>query len=97
MADDIAFMPATRLLALYRSRQLSPVKVIERTLRRLETYESALNAFVLYDPEMALAMTLAMARASPGQWRGVLRQDAYEGGTNGEQGAEAEDPRGQKA
>ena len=65
MADDIAFMPATRLLALYRSRQLSPVEVIEQTLHRLETYESAINAFVLYDPETALAM----ARASAARWR----------------------------
>src|SRR5271168_1787547 len=65
MADDIAFMPATRLLALYRGRQLSPVAVIEATLRRLETYEGALNAFVLYDPESALAA----ARASEARWR----------------------------
>ena len=59
MADDIAFMPATRLLTLYRSRQLSPVDVIEQRLRRLETYESAINAFVLYDPETALGMARA--------------------------------------
>src|SRR5205823_13654040 len=65
MADDIAFMPATRLLDLYRSRQLSPVEVIEHTLRRLETYESAINAFVLYDPETALEM----ARASEARWQ----------------------------
>src|SRR5277367_17444 len=65
MADDIAFMPATRLLALYRSRQLSPVEVIEHTLRRLESYESAINAFVLYDPETALAM----ARTSEARWQ----------------------------
>ena len=65
MADDIAFMPAVRLLALYRSKQLSPVEVIEHTLRRLETYESAINAFVLYDPETALAM----ARASEARWQ----------------------------
>src|SRR6516165_6367605 len=58
-------MPATRLLALYRGRQLSPVEVIENTLRRLETYESAINAFVLYDPETALAM----ARASEARWQ----------------------------
>ena len=64
MADDIAFASATRLLALYRDRQLSPVEVIEHTLRRLEAYESALNAFVLYDPETALAM----ARASEARW-----------------------------
>jgi aspartyl-tRNA(Asn)/glutamyl-tRNA(Gln) amidotransferase subunit A len=65
MADDIAFIPAIRLLALYRSGQLSPVEVIEHTLRRLETYESAINAFVLYDPETALAM----ARASEARWQ----------------------------
>jgi len=65
MADDIAFMPATRLLALYRDGELSPVEVIEHTLRRLETYESAINAFVLYDPETALAM----ARASEARWQ----------------------------
>jgi aspartyl-tRNA(Asn)/glutamyl-tRNA(Gln) amidotransferase subunit A len=65
MADDIAFTPATRLLALYRSKQLSPVEVIEHTLRRLEIYESAMNAFVLYDPGTALAM----AQASEARWR----------------------------
>src|SRR5216683_7969945 len=64
MADEISFMPATRLLALYRDKQLSPVEVTEDTLRRLEAYESALNAFVLYDPETALAM----ARASEARW-----------------------------
>jgi aspartyl-tRNA(Asn)/glutamyl-tRNA(Gln) amidotransferase subunit A len=65
MTDDIAFMPATRLLALYRSGQLSPVEVIEHILLRLETYESAIDAFVLYDPETALAM----ARASEARWQ----------------------------
>jgi aspartyl-tRNA(Asn)/glutamyl-tRNA(Gln) amidotransferase subunit A len=65
MADDIAFLPATRLLELYRSKELSPVTVIEETLRRLETYEGALNAFVLYDPESALAA----ARSSEARWR----------------------------
>jgi aspartyl-tRNA(Asn)/glutamyl-tRNA(Gln) amidotransferase subunit A len=65
MTDDIAFMPATRLLALYRSGQLSPVEVIEHILLRLETYESGINAFVLYDPETALAL----ARASEARWQ----------------------------
>lgn len=61
MTDELAFLPATRLLALYRDKKLSPVEVLGDTLRRLECYEGALNAFVLYDPETALAM----ARASP--------------------------------
>ena len=65
MAEEIAFLPATRLVELYRSRQLSPVEVIEESLRRLERYESATNAFVLYDPHTAMAM----ARASEGRWQ----------------------------
>ena len=65
MAAEIAFLPATRLLELYRSKQLSPVEVIEETLRRLERYEGALNAFILYDPETAMAMARASeARSS---------------------------------
>ena len=29
MPDDIAFLPATRLLALYRSKDLSPVEAVD--------------------------------------------------------------------
>jgi aspartyl-tRNA(Asn)/glutamyl-tRNA(Gln) amidotransferase subunit A len=65
MADDLAFTPATRLIELYRTKQASPVEVIEGSLRRLERYESATNAFVLYDPPTALAM----ARASEARWQ----------------------------
>jgi aspartyl-tRNA(Asn)/glutamyl-tRNA(Gln) amidotransferase subunit A len=65
VAEDIAFLSATELLARYRAKSLSPVEVIEETLRRLETYEGALNAFVLYDPESARAA----ARASEARWR----------------------------
>jgi aspartyl-tRNA(Asn)/glutamyl-tRNA(Gln) amidotransferase subunit A len=75
MADDIAFMPATRLLALYRSKQLSPVEVVEQVLRRLECYEGAINTFVLYDPETALAM----ARASEARWHKGERQGLLDG------------------
>src|SRR5436309_2159550 len=73
MADDITFLAATRLIELYRAKQLSPVAVMTETLARLERYEGALNAFVLYDPESALAA----ARASEARWqrgspRGIL-------------------------
>src|SRR3954451_16975470 len=64
MTDDIAFLPATRLLELYRAKELSPVPVTEQTLRRLEAYEGALNAFVLYDPESAMQA----ARESEARW-----------------------------
>src|SRR5437016_5323261 len=65
MADDIAYLSATRLLELYRSKQLSPLDAIRETLARLERYESALNAFVLYDPESALNS----ARAAEERWQ----------------------------
>jgi aspartyl-tRNA(Asn)/glutamyl-tRNA(Gln) amidotransferase subunit A len=65
MAEDVAFLSATRLLALYRSGAVSPVEVMSDTLRRLECYEGALNAFVLYDPEEAMTQ----ARASEARWR----------------------------
>jgi aspartyl-tRNA(Asn)/glutamyl-tRNA(Gln) amidotransferase subunit A len=65
MAEEIAFLSAIELLARYRERALSPVEVLATTLRRLERYESALNAFVLYDPETAMAA----ARASEARWR----------------------------
>jgi aspartyl-tRNA(Asn)/glutamyl-tRNA(Gln) amidotransferase subunit A len=75
MTDELAFLPATRLLELYRSKQLSPVEVIEETLRRLEIYESATNAFVLYDPETAMAM----ARASEARWQNGEPQGLIDG------------------
>ncbi len=65
MSEETAFASATELLRLYRAKQLSPVAVMEEALRRLETYEGALNAFVLYDPESALAA----ARASEARWQ----------------------------
>jgi aspartyl-tRNA(Asn)/glutamyl-tRNA(Gln) amidotransferase subunit A len=65
MTDELAFLSAARLVELYRAKELSPVDVIQTTLRRLETYEGAVNAFVLYDPESALAA----ARKSEARWR----------------------------
>jgi aspartyl-tRNA(Asn)/glutamyl-tRNA(Gln) amidotransferase subunit A len=75
MADDFAFASATRLIELYRTKQASPVEIIEATLRRLETYEGALNAFVLYDPDTALTM----ARASEARWQNGAPQGLLDG------------------
>src|SRR3954447_19512364 len=73
MTDDIAFLPATRLLELYRAKELSPVSVMKETLARLERYEGALNAFVLYDPDSAMrAARESEARWHRGEPRGLL-------------------------
>src|SRR5947209_5602738 len=65
MTDEIAFASATGLLELYRAKKLSPVEVMTETLRRLERYEGAVNAFVLYDPDTAMAA----ARRSEARWQ----------------------------
>ncbi len=75
MAEGIAFLGATRLLELYRAKELSPVAVMSETLRRLERHEGALNAFVLYDPESALAV----ARASEARWQRGAPQGLLDG------------------
>src|SRR3954464_4120727 len=65
MTDEIAFASATGLLELYRAKKLSPVEVMTETLRRLERYEGAVNAFVLYDPDSAMTE----ARGSEARWQ----------------------------
>lgn len=65
MPDDISFLSAAELLSRYRTKELSPVDVVKDSVRRLETFDGALNAFVLYDPESALAA----ARASEARWQ----------------------------
>lgn len=74
-SDDLAFLSATELLSRYRKKELSPVAVTEAAIRRLETYEGALNAFVLYDP----ASALAAARASEARWQKGTPQGLLDG------------------
>src|SRR5712691_11566019 len=75
MPEDLAYLSATRLLELYRAKELSPVAVVSETLARLERYEGALNAFVLYDPESALAA----ARESEARWQKGAPQGLLDG------------------
>src|SRR5580692_10259458 len=75
MADDIAFLSATELLSRYRKKELSPVDVVRDSLTRLESFEGALNAFVLYDPDSALSA----ARASEARWQKGAPQGLLDG------------------
>ena len=62
---ELSFLSASRLIADYRSKTLSPVEATAAILRRIEHLEPKLNAFVLTDPEGALAA----ARASEARWQ----------------------------
>ncbi|MFQ5955228.1 MAG: amidase, partial [Kiloniellales bacterium] len=63
--DDLAFTPATDLIALYRDKRLSPVEATEAAFDRIAAHDGRLNAFRLVDPDGALAA----ARASEARWR----------------------------
>jgi Asp-tRNA(Asn)/Glu-tRNA(Gln) amidotransferase A subunit family amidase len=51
---DFAYMSATELAALIRSRQVSPVEVMQATLERIERLNPQINAFCTLVPEQAL-------------------------------------------
>ena len=54
MSDDFAYMTALDLRRLIRTRQVSPVAIVESALRRLEALQPVLNPFVTVTAELAL-------------------------------------------
>jgi Asp-tRNA(Asn)/Glu-tRNA(Gln) amidotransferase A subunit family amidase len=65
MADGLQHWPAARLVASYRTGDLSPVEATRAVLARIEAWEPAINAMHLVDAEGALAQ----AQASEARWR----------------------------
>ena len=65
MADEVLSRSAADIVALYRSRQVSPVEVLTVTLDRIDRLNRLHNAFVMIDREGALGD----ARASEERWR----------------------------
>ena len=52
---ELAFTPATELRELIRSKQVSPVEVVDAALRRIERVNPAVNAYVTVAAEQAVA------------------------------------------
>ncbi|QCI68222.1 amidase [Phreatobacter stygius] len=65
MAVELNSLSAVDLVRAYRARSLSPVEVIEASLTRLGTVDTALNAFCLVDE----AAGRRMASESEARWR----------------------------
>jgi aspartyl-tRNA(Asn)/glutamyl-tRNA(Gln) amidotransferase subunit A len=65
LADDVLSRSAADIIALYRSRQVSPVEILTATLDRIDRLNRLHNAFVMIDREGALGD----ARASEERWR----------------------------
>jgi len=65
VSRELALMPATELLANYRTKKLSPVEATQAALARIAALNGRFNAFCRVDEEGALAA----ARASEQRWQ----------------------------
>ncbi|WP_374651304.1 amidase [Dongia sp.] len=65
MQDDLAFMTAVELVALYRARKVSPVEATQAALAAIDKHNANLNSFCHIDRENALAQ----AHRSEARWQ----------------------------
>ncbi len=72
---NLADCTATELLALYRSKQASPVEATHAVLARMDAFNPMLNAFCLRDDTLALAQ----AKASEARWQNNAPCGALDG------------------
>jgi aspartyl-tRNA(Asn)/glutamyl-tRNA(Gln) amidotransferase subunit A len=71
--DDVAQMSLADVSARIRSRTLTPTQLVRACLRRIETYNGKLNAFITVTREQALAQARELdAEQSSGKLRGPL-------------------------
>ena len=60
---DVCFIPAGKLVRLYRARKASPLEVMQAVLARIDAVNPAVNAYVTVAREPALAAARAATRA----------------------------------
>ncbi len=65
MSTELTGLSATRLIAAYRRKEISPVEVTQAVLERIEAFDSFVNAFCLVDG----ARAMDAARASEARWQ----------------------------
>ena len=52
--NKLAYAPATELLGLIRTKQISPVELTELFFNRIDTLDSRLNSFILLTRDSAI-------------------------------------------
>src|SRR5262245_19933575 len=73
MADDFAYMTALDLLRLIRTKQASPVAIVESALARAEASQPILNPFVTVTADLAMDAARAAEKAvMAGEDEGLL-------------------------
>jgi Asp-tRNA(Asn)/Glu-tRNA(Gln) amidotransferase A subunit family amidase len=71
--SDLCFASAYELAAIIRSRELSPVELLEASLARIEDANPLLNAFIAMKPEQAMTEACEVAdRIARGEDPGAL-------------------------
>jgi aspartyl-tRNA(Asn)/glutamyl-tRNA(Gln) amidotransferase subunit A len=65
MAIELTRLSATRLIAAYRRKEISPVEVTQAVLDGIEAFDSQVNAFCVVDS----ARAMDAARASEARWQ----------------------------
>jgi aspartyl-tRNA(Asn)/glutamyl-tRNA(Gln) amidotransferase subunit A len=65
MAIELTRLSATRLVAAYRRKEISPVEVTQAVLDGIEAFDSQVNAFCVVDS----ARAMDAARASEARWQ----------------------------
>src|SRR5436190_19821124 len=71
-ASDVLTLPATALLELYRTRQLSPVEVVRALLAAIDQLNPVLNAFCFIAPDALDAAAASECRWINGEPIGAL-------------------------
>ena len=61
--SSLNYKSAFELVGLIKSKELSPVELMEESIRRIEAVNPALNAFVVLRAEEAMAEARALAKS----------------------------------
>ncbi len=76
--DEVAFLPATQLATLIRSRRVTPADLTKMYLQRLKTYSPKLNCVITLTEDLALEQAAkATKEIRAGRYRGVLHGIPY--------------------
>src|SRR5579862_9811908 len=72
-SQDLSFLTLKEASELLRRKAVSPVDLTEACLKRIESYNSALNSFITVTKDQAMDAARAMeVEQRRGQWRGPL-------------------------
>jgi len=73
--DDLHYLSATDALRMFRSKELSPVELMEAVIARADIVEPVVNAFTYFDRALDAARAAARRRWPPRRSRRARREE----------------------